>query len=489
MEIEEHAGDRLESLVNNVLDWQYMHGSLLKLPPDSGQILARPVDVSLFPCPYPKDLYEIGRDVQTIYNKLYVAVARDEEWLSEILRNLIDSDSFVSTLWKLYEEVKKEGRAQAFSLAIFRSDYMLHVDYDNANRPLPPQLKQVELNTFSVAGGVHSARVSEMHQYLNRIGSYVPFDTLIPQEALPTNPTIYLLTEALQAAHASYVSSKPTDGIRRAVLMPVQPNNVNICDERPIEEILWNHNIPTHRVELEDILESTSLSPSGELIFQSPHTGERLEISVIYYRAGYDEEEYTPTGMAARLQLEKSKAIKCPSLQVQIAGSKKVQQELSMPGVLERFLAPEEAARIRETFMPMYPLDGSDAGRRGRELALNVMPAEKHVLKPSLEGGGHNVYGTAIPEFLRSLPQESWRNYILMEKIAPPTHELSSLVSFRGLYSGPVVSELGVFGVCLWAEDEGGEMETRENSYAGFSLKMKAVGVDEMSVVKGYGCF
>ncbi|KAL9002150.1 MAG: hypothetical protein Q9188_004898 [Gyalolechia gomerana] len=284
--------------------------------------------------------------------------------------------------------------------------------------------------------------------------------------------------------------SKITNATKCAILMPVQPNNVNICDERPIEVILWNHNIPTYRIEFgQAILDSTAVSSSKELLFRSPHSGEMLEISVIYYRAGYDEDEYTPAGIAARLQLERSKAIKCPSLLTHVAGSKKVQQELALPGVLERFLPSEEAARIRETFMAMYPLDESDAGKRGRKLALDATTAGKYVLKPSLEGGEHNVYGSAIPEFLQSLPREEWQTYILMEKIEPSIDVHNSLITFRGLYSGPVVSELGVFGVCLWEEHGNREVKLRENSYAGFSLKTKAIGVDEMSVVKGYACF
>lgn len=32
--------------------------------------------------------------------------------------------------------------------------------------PLDPQLKQVEFNTYSVAGGAHSDKTAEMHQWV-----------------------------------------------------------------------------------------------------------------------------------------------------------------------------------------------------------------------------------------------------------------------------------------------------------------------------------
>lgn len=57
--------------------------------------------------------------------------------------------------------------------------------------------------------------------------------------------------------------------------------------------------------------------------------------------------------------LEKSRAVKCPDIATQLAGTKKVQQELSRPGVLERFLPnrPEAVAQLRATFAGLYSLE------------------------------------------------------------------------------------------------------------------------------------
>lgn len=85
MGLQEQPSVRLESLISDVLDWQCIHGSLLKIPPDSGQILAQPIGVALFPSRYPSGSFEDAKILQMIYNKLYVAVARDEEWLSQVL--------------------------------------------------------------------------------------------------------------------------------------------------------------------------------------------------------------------------------------------------------------------------------------------------------------------------------------------------------------------------------------------------------------------
>ena len=56
--------------------------------------------------------------------------------------------------------------------------------------------------------------------------------------------------------------------------------------------------------------------------------------------------------------IERSKAIKSPSIHYHLAGTKKVQQELARDGVLERFVKEEDKrASIMSMFTGLYPLD------------------------------------------------------------------------------------------------------------------------------------
>lgn len=49
------------------------------------------------------------------------------------------------------------------------------------------------------------------------------------------------------------------------------------------------------------------------------------EVSVVYFRAGYTPVDYpSEQAWAARLMVERSKAVKCPTLGYQLAGTKKV---------------------------------------------------------------------------------------------------------------------------------------------------------------------
>ena len=60
----------------------------------------------------------------------------------------------------------------------------------------------------------------------------------------------------------------------------------------------------------------------------------------------------------AYLDMERSLAMKCPDISYNLAGTKKVQQVLAEPGMLERFISdPEEIKQIRSTFTGHYSLD------------------------------------------------------------------------------------------------------------------------------------
>jgi glutathione synthase len=345
--------------------------------------------------------------------------------------------------------------------------------------------------------------------------------SVTPANRLPSNDTTTSLVLGLVAAHEEYGPPKSGQACRTGILFIVQPRNMNICDERPLEYALWNHKppIPAYRILFgEEVLACTSLTQSRELLYRSTSGSPPIEVSVAYLRAGYDPNEYTLTGYRCRLLLERSRAIKCPSILGHLATFKRVQQALAAPGALARFLSHTEAERVAKTFAPMYPLDeSSEASRRGRTLACNPQTAINHVLKPPLEGGGHNVYRGEIPEFLDSVPTSRWHTYILMELINPIIQK-NILLSSRGIYTaanadspalhpsserqdphttapadqlpGPTVSELGIFGVCLWkSQPEGHHPQLLRNNEAGWSLKTKPEAVNEMSVVKGYGCF
>jgi glutathione synthase len=488
-------------LLGQIQDWQINHGSLLKLIESQTEhsVLSYPVGVTVFPTVFPRLQFCRAMCLQPIYNELYAAIAGDEDWLYKVTKELIPVEPLAGALWDIYEQAKRAGITQQISAGIFRSDYMLHLDDqsspDSRSDIFKTSLKQVEFNAFSCAGASHSKRVADMHRYMTRIGAY---DLETGTEAheqdtpsLPPNDNIESLASFLATAHTAYGPPKNKASRQTAILYIVQPNNFNIADERPIEYALWNQEkpIPTYRLDWgDDILQYTSLTESRELLFHPPWRKGRapMEVSVAYLRAGYEAHEYDLTGREARLRIEISSAIKCPSILSHISTFKKVQQSLTVPGEIQRFISSQKAKKLYETFVKIHPLDESPEGLRARKL-VSDRRCSNYILKPSLEGGGHNVYDR-IPEFLASIPDSRWSSYVLMERILTPV-SWNVLVGPNGVDGGDVVSELGIFGACIWKDTTEKGADLLHNSCSGWSFKTKHSDVDEMSVVKGYGCF
>jgi len=132
--------------------------------------------------------------------------------------------------------------------------------------------------------------------------------------------------------------------------------------------------------------------------------------------------------------------------------------------------------------MNMYPLDTSPDGLEGRRLAFS--DPENYVLKPQRDGGGHNIYKADIPIFLKSIPEDEYKSYTLMELIPTICHK-NSIIREGKVMEGELISELGIYGTILW-DSSCGKVEM--NKYAGWLLRSKFSGVDEGGVAAGFGC-
>ena len=480
--------ERLDHLLSQIKDYQITHGFLLKgvRLEQRTTVPCRPVNVSILPTPFPRDLFEDAMDLQDLYTDLYIRASSDPEWLYAVLDPLLKPGSVVKALWDIWIQVQQTGVVQDVVCGIFRSDYMLH----HTSRNGPVALKQVEMNTLCIAGACHAERASDLHSHLKRMKDLASIRQQRPasqvrqdEGSLPLNDNMLTLISALKAAHDTYTPSTPHP---TCVLMPVQPTNFNIADERPLEYGLWDESIPCYRCDWPDIISQTTLTPDRSLLFQRFDL--TFEVSLVYYRAGYEAHEYaTPSGISTRLRLELSRAIKCPDVLTHLTTFKSVQAALTHHSALAYLdISPDDQARLAETFMPMFSL--ADPGCL--KLVQNTPEIGDWILKPNLEGGGHNIHGPSIPAFISDLPQSSYADYTLMQRIRPPEQK-GVLMLPDQVYQGPVISELGVIGTCLWRRnaEEKGVREVLRKETAGWTFKTKPAGVDEMSVVKGYGCF
>ena len=304
---------------------------------------------------------------------------------------------------------------------------------------------------------------------------------------------------------SSIVSTSPS----AQILFVVQPNERNVFDQRLLEyelieryaglcqfiedsrtQSFVSHSVRVIRQTFDELVEFAEVDASRVLRIKDPVTDQLVEISTVYFRTGYTHIDYsTEAHFDIRLLLERSHAIKCPTIQLQLAGGKKVQQVLTKDGVLESFLldrtrwgGPEftedDVALLRDSWMGMWGLEEDEEKAR--------LAAEKLVLKPQREGGGNNVYKSSIPGFLDKLPLVEREAWIAMELIETPKGVNNYLVragsGSQGAIKTETISELGTFGWALFGPDA----KELKHEEAGWLLRTKGTDSDEGGIAAGF---
>lgn len=291
-----------------------------------------------------------------VYSAVYCRAVLDVVGLTsggEVIR-LIEVDDFIENLWRVHTSVKKEGYVQSLSLGLFRSDYMLHAPPNEE----VPSLRQVEFNTISSSFGGLSALVTSMHTHLLTFPdpavhlAYPDHELFEAKEhgvrtgeepslwlsnpdrvnnLPPDNNAVQVLQGGLSAAHNAYGPSKSQPQLPLCVLFIVQDQEHNIFDQLALST---NAKFPIFRLSTKEILSHTSINSENALrplVYTPPSSPTtHFEVTTIYLRALYAPSEYaTVDSWRSRLHLERSAAIKCPTVLTQLAGCKKVQQILT----------------------------------------------------------------------------------------------------------------------------------------------------------------
>jgi glutathione synthase len=333
---------------------------------------------------------------------------------------------------------------------------------------------------------------------------------------VPSNPALSKLPSAMHVAHDHY-QSRFEPSHPAVILFVVQEGETNTVDQRMLEFQLWsNHNVPVVRMSLTKANTRLKLDEESGALYILPDTSAdgaegsipiKYEVSVVYFRAGYAPTDY-PDGYdgiewESREMIERSRATKCPQLGYHLAGTKKVQQELARPGVLERFFDEKEIGtkenglidldRMRGAFAGLYSL-GEDAVEEDLVAVKEAISgkAGMYVLKPQREGGGYNFYSEELAEKLKenitiaddgSLKLgEDLAEFILMQRLFPPKQTAVLLRAGLVEGTGESISELGCFGTIVRGHDG----VVLHNEYAGFLLRTKFSDVDEGGVASGF---
>ncbi|XP_019696426.1 glutathione synthetase [Harpegnathos saltator] len=463
----------LDELIDKAKDWALMNGLCFRSKSDFNRDLLQFAPYALMPSPFPREEFQNACDIQIILNTLVHRVAHDYDFLKETLQETVKVDDFTRNLFDIYETVHREGAAQKLSLAILRSDLMLDTSCPKKDaKKLKPHCcwKQVEINTIASGFGWLGPATTRLHRFVLQELGYQ--DEL---RNLPENNALETLCSGMIEAWSLYGESKAI------ILFVIEDITYNICDQRfhEFEIRRQNPRVSVIRRNLTELAATARLGANMELLVDD-HV-----VSVVYYRCGYEPGQYhSQKEWDARLLIERSLAIKCPSIQYHLAGTKKVQQTLAKPGMVARFLKDEKtAAKVKEIFTGLYPLDFDEHGNAAVEMGISN--PQRFVLKPQREGGCNNKYGLDIRNFLQSVKSEQARvAWILMDRLYPPVHKnyIVKPGSNAQLEMKELISELGIFGVVI-----GSDKDIIVNRQGGHMLRTKLATDNEGGVAAGLG--
>ncbi len=433
--------------LRNIIDRAHYFGLLQKNL--DGQLVHAPF--SLTPYQLPSSLIS-QLQIHTQWSSLlFWKVAQNSDFLREILEPTAKVDEFVRFLLSLIPQEKRQDQ----QLLINRNDFLFERKENGELQPL-----QVEFNTISASFAHLSGRVTALHQQLQQ-------ENILKAAPLPH--------DAIAGFASGIKETIENLGWQdAALLMLVQPKERNWFDQMGLFAALSHRGVRVVRATLAEVHQKGKLK-NGDL-WVGPQ-----RIGVVYFRAGYAPGDLPDEdSRSARRMLEASSAVLVPEASMQLAGTKKIQQVLADSSILSEFVPESVADQLKAYFAMMFGLEEEVEGRPAREfLAEN---AEQFVLKPQREGGGNNVYGAEIRDFLTSLPTSEDRAWIAMKRIEAETAE-SLLVVQEQAQSHQSISELGIFGLLRAQSDD-----LRINMPVGHLVRTKASNVNEGGVVAGYAC-
>uniref|UniRef100_A0A914H5E9 Glutathione synthetase n=1 Tax=Globodera rostochiensis TaxID=31243 RepID=A0A914H5E9_GLORO len=465
----------IQAIVDDAIDYAHKI-SLITLPTNHRERsdLAVITPFSLFPTPFPRDLFELAQKVQKAYNLLYFRISNDFDFLVETFEPVAVTNESVRTMLNILKSVHAEGIKQTKSMVLARSDYMCNVVTNKETNEQHYELKQVEMNAGQIGGLSVSSRITEMHRRtLQKAG------LIATNEHVPDNEPDLGTAEMLYAAWQAFNNPKAI------ILFVASRTTTNRFGQRHIEyeiERISNRAVKVVRIALpqcNEMIEAERLILADDYSLRlDGHT-----VAVVYL-ATYSNKV---NNWAARHLFERSTAILSPTIALDLASLKKVQQLLAKPGMIERFLPedPSTVAMLRSTFAGLWSLNDKDE-RSQKAIKDAIEHPENYVIKPNMEGGGHNFFDQQVREKLLSFTDDEREAHILMQKLQPMVIKNYMVRSLKEPVFGEMTTELGIFGFLV---GDSRDKTVAHNVQKGHFLRTKLASVNEGGVSLGTGVF
>uniref|UniRef100_A0A0K0ED10 Glutathione synthetase n=1 Tax=Strongyloides stercoralis TaxID=6248 RepID=A0A0K0ED10_STRER len=494
--MEKNISINKETLVEYAKDFALLNGLSMRTSeyPNASDVIEH-APFTLFPSYFDENSFRYVQNLQKDIQILYYKVSQDIPFLIETHKDIINQDDLIKGLCDTLIKSSIDPNPQQFDLILQRSDYMPHINNDNIL-----EIKQVEVNNIAVSMGGLGNAVGNLHRnildifYKNIILNQQ--DIYLPEKTNPAKLCAEGLVTALKYYHIIDYNDNPKKGMLlygnslpvncASILTVTEDISRNIFDQRHIEaeiQHLTNYNVKNFRIPLSQLNSRLSLDENKKLFLDN-----KYEIGLVYYRTGYSANQYNDktNDWDTRLLIEKSSAIKCPSVGLQLANTKKMQQVLANKNILKKYIKEEDVVeRILKTFAGLWSL-GEDSNEEKVVIEDAKNNPDRYVLKPQTEGGGGNFFGKDITNLLNTLSKTELKCYILMEKLNPLPTENFLIRPNQEVKKSQVISELGIYGWLI--VDKKNIFPNRNSTYYSYMMRTKETTTNEGGICIGAAC-
>ncbi|KAL3099482.1 hypothetical protein niasHS_002937 [Heterodera schachtii] len=469
--------ESVQTLMEDAIDYSHKVFLVTRLPTakdKSNMSVFAPF--TLFPSPYPREMYKQAIDVAKAMSLLYFRISRDLDFMKMVYKDVIASNSSIEQYMGFCEEMHAQGfNKQPLAIYLHRSDYFVHINKDGEF-----ELKQIEFNSGSVGGANGLApRVTEIHERVMRKAGFPN----LPEDVLPRNSNSKAgAAKILVAAWRRFKNPA-------AIIVSIVHKQYSYWhflkryDEYEIDELTKNKVKIVYLTVFEcakylTLDDDLTLRLKGE------------PVAVVYANVVMTGHKMLPETLALFKMIERSTAFYSSTVCADLSQTKIIQQVLTRPGMVEKFFpSPKEApmvAAIRKTFAKIWALDNNDDDTKAIIADAIAFP-DRYVLKPNREGGGKNFWGQDIVDKLSQFTQKERASFILMEKLNPLTVKNYLVWPNRDEAAfDDVVMELGVYGFMLGNRVDG---TVPYFDQPGHLVRTKLASSNEGGISVGTGAF
>ncbi|XP_074603293.1 glutathione synthetase-like [Brevipalpus obovatus] len=457
----------LEELEANAKEFALTKGLCRRAREIFHEDYVEPVRFCLFPTPLQARWCALARKAQIGLNMFLHRMARDNQALFEALKRITAIDPFLRDLYDIHVKVNDDKNAGTASLTILRSTYMMDEKSE--------KLKLIDWCTMAVSNVGLSTTIHEMQRFI--------VNKLTPDQAdnKPDYDTRRDVVNGLIKAWEYY------DNKEAIILLVVEDKATKVGDEKSLEIAVFEQNpgILVKRKRFLDLITETHLDEANVLRV------EKAEVAVIYYMTGYKHDDYRFRGAwNVRALLERSKAVKCPSIRHQLAGASRIfflmQNKIDF---IEKFLTDQEHVKtIQGLLGRTLSLAKEEDGDKNIELILHA--PQDWILKPQRQNGKDAFRTYANDEMTNKLArikqQDNRDCYYALERVKPCTSSNfacipNSSLADNGYGRSQMAAKLDIYGILLSVDQH----KILLNSEAGCLIRNKDLFLERSSGTDG----